>query len=255
MCPGSTRSTRRKASEPGQSEGVADMTLSPLAESALHELCAVWQPERDQTTPQEGGFDWMPGSHRVRVRAASRDVAGAERVRLSVETDFLQHVPVHESSFCNQLGFMANSRSTTCALVYPVKETLNENPSWPATLTMFSSVYAYADTTPSLARLLARMAIINRTTPKHFRTWHRNGWVVEARLMQAARRRPHATKYSPWQKPFMCHWEQPHPAGLTARSSSRSPRNMSAATSALRWLTGPAWQLKRRSVMTQPSLG
>ena len=90
-----------------------------LTGEILQQLVAIWQCEQSKISWHGDGFDWVPGSHLVKVRAFEKESDRGERVRLSIATDFLQNVPVEEKAFTRRLDAGAHFMTSTYSLVYP----------------------------------------------------------------------------------------------------------------------------------------
>ena len=73
------------------------MTSDQITNQILEEVASTWQAEGNETILTDSGFDWSPGSHTVHVRIAqnAKERNAPERYLLSVETDYLNSVPVY----------------------------------------------------------------------------------------------------------------------------------------------------------------
>ena len=154
------------------------MTQHALIQSALEQIMSVWQVDaKDLRGRGPKGFDWLPGSHLVSVRAVPfdlkdpsylmlQDMGGADPrengVRLSVTTRLLADFPMKSSRAVELLNAMAPMLSSTYSLVYPPQAFIEaaNGVAGPYDLELFSS--AYID--PNLARWIpnffAQMAIM-----------------------------------------------------------------------------------------------
>ena len=73
---------------------------SQIGQICLQEIASIWQVDDSAVKWVDGGFDWSPGSHLVRVRAFhNQKAATEERWRVSVEMAFLASVPIEDMKF------------------------------------------------------------------------------------------------------------------------------------------------------------
>jgi hypothetical protein len=130
---------------------------------ALTEIKRTWSVDEADVTPTEFGFDWLPGSHlvRVRIHEDERKSDGPKRFRISIRTDCLNSVPVHDMGFILKVSMAARSLAPTYALVYPPGEVVKKYfKAHPADMEMYSSAYVYDDTVKWTSGFLARMSIM-----------------------------------------------------------------------------------------------
>lgn len=154
------------------------MSQEALIENALKQILGVWQVEaKDVRDRGPKGFDWLPGSHLVSVRAVPFDpkdptylmlqgMGGAnprERgVRLSVTTRLITDFPIKSLKAVELINVMAPMLSSTYSLVYPPRafvEAANA-PEGPYDLELFSSVYIDPNLVGWLPSFFAQMAIM-----------------------------------------------------------------------------------------------
>jgi hypothetical protein len=127
----------------------------------LQEVAAIWQASGGQITWHDSSFDWIPGSHRVCVRAHQKDGDSRDRVRLWITTDFLQNVPVEKKGFRRLLGASAHFMTSTYSLVYPPEPIWKEYYGGQgAELSLFSTSYISQQTISWLPRFMAQMTIM-----------------------------------------------------------------------------------------------
>lgn len=154
------------------------MTQDVLIEGALEEILSVWQVDakylRDRGSK---GFDWLPGSHLVRVRAVPFDLkdpsylmlqgmGGAEPrengVRLSVTTRLLADFPVKSSRAVELLNVLTPILSSTYSLVYspPAFIEAANGAAAPHDLELFSSAYIDPNLAGWMPNFFAQLAIM-----------------------------------------------------------------------------------------------
>jgi hypothetical protein len=88
-----------------------------IGKTCLLTIASIWQVDDSAIKWVDGGFDWAPGSHLVRVRALSKDTA-EDRWRISVETDFLASIPIEDEKFI-ELTASLSSVAPTYSMQYP----------------------------------------------------------------------------------------------------------------------------------------
>ena len=131
---------------------------------ALNEIADTWCADNSDMRKEENGFDWLPGSHTVRVRASSHpsgDLAWSDRICICVRTDYLRAVPIENADFVVNVGLMSKFLSSGYSLVYvphEIRRKYGENK--PAELYLFSSAYVDQNTAGWLPRFLAHMALM-----------------------------------------------------------------------------------------------
>lgn len=150
--------------------------MDGITESALQQLLDIWQVDEADVKRGQNGFDWLPGSHVVRVRAIKAEAGNQQfemlnlyetadpasgRVRLSVETDVLTDVPAGPV-MANVISAIAPHISSSYALVHPPEAFMRE---WnlgneDRALSFFSSIYLSEELSGWLPRFLAQMALM-----------------------------------------------------------------------------------------------
>lgn len=154
------------------------MTQDALIESALEQILSVWQVDaKDLRGRGPKGFDWLPGSHLVSVRAVPFDlkdssylmlqgIGGADPrengVRLSVTTRLLVDFPIKSSRAVELLDAMAPMLSSTYSLVYEPQSFIeaSNGADGPYDLELFSSAYIDPNLAGWLPNLFAQLAIM-----------------------------------------------------------------------------------------------
>ena len=114
-----------------------------IGQIRLQEIASIWQVDAAAVKWVDGGFDWAPGSHLVRVCARSNEQAAAEeRWRVSVETDYLASVPVEDMKFIERIAASGFVTSTYSMQYLPPEFSFSEKLG-PKNrkLSLFSSVY------------------------------------------------------------------------------------------------------------------
>lgn len=130
---------------------------------ALSEIKRTWSVEEADITEREDGFDWLPGSHLVKVRIVedAREPVGVVRYRITVTTECLRAVPVHDMTFVRIAGLTGALRSPTYSQVFPPSEIVEQYfAGQPASMDLFSSAYVDDDTVKWTSGFLARMSIM-----------------------------------------------------------------------------------------------
>ena len=154
------------------------MSQTTLVERALDQICNIWQvEEKDVVARGPKGFDWLPGSHLVSVRAVMANkndrtyqmlsgMGGVEAraggIRLSIETKVVSDFPCTNMKVCDTLNLMAPLMSSTYSLVYPPAIFLRSRDIGEESydLSLFSSVYIDENLAGWLPRFFAQMAIM-----------------------------------------------------------------------------------------------
>lgn len=154
------------------------MTQDAIIEGVLEQILSVWQVDaKDLRGRGPKGFDWLPGSHLVSVRAVPFDLkdstylmlqgmGGADPrengVRLSVTTQLLADFPIKSSRAVELLNMMAPTLSSTYSLVYPPQAFLEagNGADGPYDLELFSSAYIDPDLAGWMPNFFAQMAIM-----------------------------------------------------------------------------------------------
>jgi hypothetical protein len=136
------------------------MSRNSVASDALRTIASIWQADESRTTWLDSGFDWVPGSHLVRVRAAQREGHDDGRWRISVRTDFLKSVPYPDDMFLQSMEKTLCRFTSTYCWFYPpasVRKLMQEPTE---TIEFFSSAYVGDDTLGWLPRFLAQTALL-----------------------------------------------------------------------------------------------
>lgn len=154
------------------------MKHDALIEGALEQILSVWQVgAKDLRGRGSKGFDWLPGSHLVSVRAVPFDLkdpsylmlqgmGGADPrengVRLSVTTRLLEDFPIKSSRTVELLNAMAPMLSSTYSLVYPPQAFIEaaNGADGPYDLELFSSAYIDPNLAGWVPNFFAQMAIM-----------------------------------------------------------------------------------------------
>jgi hypothetical protein len=137
------------------------MAAAEITEQALHEIATIWQTESSETVWLKSGFDWTPGSHLVRVRVDDEGGQSAGRIRLSVETELLNDIPVEKQAFRNLVGATSLFITSSYSLVYPPADVWEKfGGGAPAPLTMFSSAYISEELLGWLPAFFAQLAVM-----------------------------------------------------------------------------------------------
>lgn len=154
------------------------MTQDALIENALGQILGVWQVDaKDLRGRGPKGFDWLPGSHLVSVRAVPFDLkdptylmlqgmGGANPrdggVRLSVTTRLIADFPIKIKKAVELINVMAPMLSSTYSLVYPPQEFVKgaNAPESPYDLELFSSIYIDQNLVGWLPNFFSQMAIM-----------------------------------------------------------------------------------------------
>jgi hypothetical protein len=136
-----------------------------IGEISLQTIASIWQVDDSATKWVDGGFDWTPGSHLVRVRALpNENPATEDRWRISVETDFLQSVPIEDMKFIELTASRSGVLASTYSMQYPPVEIWKKHPNRKnPKLSLFSSVYVDPELVHWLSTFLAREAIVEVT--------------------------------------------------------------------------------------------
>jgi hypothetical protein len=137
--------------------------MSAMRNVAIEEIAQTWSISDSELSLQENGFDWLPGSHTVRVRifGDERKSSCPERFRIGVTTDYLRSVPVDNDKFVRMVGIMSKFLSSTYSMAYPPFDIWKEFfDAKPADMKLFSSAYVDEAIAGWLPTFLARMAIV-----------------------------------------------------------------------------------------------
>lgn len=154
------------------------MKQEELIQTALEQIISVWQADATSLRHRDPqGFDWLPGSHLVRVRAAEAEqedldetvlgtMGGASPrpggIRLSVTTKLLLNFPNYDRRAVEILNSLAPSLSSTYSLVYPSHELIKilEATDRSCDLELFSSIYIDENLVGWLPKFFAQMSIM-----------------------------------------------------------------------------------------------
>jgi hypothetical protein len=129
-----------------------------IGEICLQEIALIWQVDAAAVKWVDGGFDWTPGSHLVRVRARSNEQAASEeRWRVSVETDYLASIPVEDMKFIERVA-VSSLATSTYSMQYPPAGEIRAEKN--RKLSLFSSVYVSPELLQWLPQFFAREAIV-----------------------------------------------------------------------------------------------
>jgi hypothetical protein len=132
----------------------------PAIAEIIKEITQVWCVEDSERRELENGFEWLPGSHAVRVRVA-RHVERPDRIRIWITTDYLRSVPVENADFVRSVGLMSEIECCGYSLAYPPLDVWKKYfDNRPAELELFSSAYVDQHTAGWLPGFLALIAII-----------------------------------------------------------------------------------------------
>ena len=135
-----------------------------IGQICLQEIASIWQVDAAAVKWVDGGFDWAPGSHLVRVRARSNEQAASEeRWRVSVETDYLASVPVEDTKFIERIA-LSSLVTSTYSMQYPPPEISEKLDPEKRKLSLFTSVYVSPDLLQWLPKFFAREAIVQVAT-------------------------------------------------------------------------------------------
>lgn len=134
-----------------------------LGSRALKDIADLWLVNSATSVWSENGFDWWPGDFCVSVRATRRqDDHVPETWCVSIRTDFLKDVPVHDERFVTLTAMTSQFFSSTYAWVYPPTEIWAEHGEKGTRPRLWFSSSAYV--TPAeidwLPSFLARMSIM-----------------------------------------------------------------------------------------------
>jgi len=136
---------------------------SALRDHALDEIKKAWRVDDADVTPHEKGFDWLPGSHTVRVRMwKDIETPGPERWRLLVTTDLLRELPPPDTMFIRNANHLASVLCPTYSVIYPPKAILKRYYDGESgNMEFFASAYLYEHLgTEWLPAFFAQMSIL-----------------------------------------------------------------------------------------------
>jgi hypothetical protein len=166
-----------------------------VQEAALSEILRAWSVDNADVAPTKAGFDWLPGSHMVRVRISEDErKSQPPRYRISITTDFIRSVPVHDPAFVRKAGVFAGSLCPTYSPVFPPSEVVKKYfDGQPIDMQLFGSAYVDETTAPWLVGFLARVSIIQPSFAERVSEPMRDEFGVGVPAFAAAARRadPH----------------------------------------------------------------
>jgi hypothetical protein len=134
-----------------------------IVSEALIEIADLWKVDPARSIPTDDGFDWWPGDFKVSVSATRRtDGYVPETWMLSVKTDFLKEIPVHNDRFVRFAGSISGVYGSTYAWVYPPAEVWDHHgvPGTRPQLWFANTAYLTSENASWLPRFLAQMSIL-----------------------------------------------------------------------------------------------
>lgn len=133
-----------------------------LRDSFLETVTPLWNIQPSELKLVENGFEWLPGSHLVRVfvHEDARKLVEPPPLRISISTAYRRCVPVRDRKFVELAGYSANLSCPTYSWVYPPVELEDILGGHPTDLELFASVYVDESTSGWLPRFFARMSIM-----------------------------------------------------------------------------------------------
>lgn len=129
----------------------------------LEVAAPIWDAQDSEFVLIEDGFEWLPGSHTVRVHVHpdARKLHDAPGLRIAINTDYRRSVPVDSEQFVRLTGVSAALCCPTYSWVYPPAEVAKEfYGSHPTDMHLFASAYIDEHTKEWLPAFLARMSIM-----------------------------------------------------------------------------------------------
>jgi hypothetical protein len=137
------------------------MPRNSVPNDSLRTIASIWQVDESKSTWLDSGFDWVPGSHLVQVRAIQKGEGNDDdRWRISVQTDFLKSVPLSDELFLKRMGMTSAHLTSTYCWVYPPAQIRKLADTQHHQISFFSSVYVGEDTLGWLPRFLAQTALM-----------------------------------------------------------------------------------------------
>lgn len=135
---------------------------SSIRESALEQISRTWSVDDADVRVHEHGFDWLPGSHLVRVRLYKNiETPAPERFRLTIDTSYLRNLPEQDAAFVQNASELARHHCPTYSIVYPPAAIVRQHfDGHAADMHLFSSAYISEENVGWLPGFLARMAIM-----------------------------------------------------------------------------------------------
>lgn len=145
---------------------------SAIRDSALEQIARTWSVDETDVTPHEHGFDWLPGSHAVRVRIYKDvETPGPERFRLTITTGYLRNLPAQDAMFVRNASLITKLHCPTYSLIYPPTPIIEKHfDGHAADMNLFSSAYISEGTAGWLPGFLARMSIMQPIDAELFST-------------------------------------------------------------------------------------
>ena len=136
-----------------------------IGKTCLQTIASIWQVDDLAVKWVNGGFDWRPGSHLVRVRASSNEKSATEeRWRISVQTDFLASAPIEDTKFIKFIAAQSGLLTSIYSMQYPPSEMWKKHSNGETPkLSLFSSVYVDPELVQWLPRFLAQEALVQVT--------------------------------------------------------------------------------------------
>jgi hypothetical protein len=128
----------------------------------LNQIKRAWSVEDADVAQCPDGFDWLPGSHLVKVRVQENDQF---RSRITIATDFAHSVPVHKKTFVQGVVEMAYMICPSFSAVYPPGNIAADGA---PRLNFFASAYVDEGTASWLPAFLARLSILQPVVAERF---------------------------------------------------------------------------------------
>ena len=136
----------------------ADQDFS--AERMLRAVIDVLRPDADDLAFTEDGFDWWPGSHRVRVSCRPERVDGQLAYKLSMSTAFLKDFGVQNSQLV-ALASLCSAQAPTYGWVLPTNPFLQDpDDDGASTVSFHAAVRVWPETAGWLPRFFAQLAVL-----------------------------------------------------------------------------------------------
>jgi hypothetical protein len=134
-----------------------------IASRALKTLAELWNVTDARSRWRDDGFDWWPGDFRVSVSVFRRvDGYVPETWMLTVRTDFLKDVPIHDENFVQLAATTSRFFTSTYAWVYPSAEVWAQHGQSDASprLWFLNTSYLTDENVEWLSGFTARMSIM-----------------------------------------------------------------------------------------------
>jgi len=137
------------------------MRRNSIPNDSLKTIASIWQVDESQSTWLDSGFDWVPGSHLVRVRASQKGEGHDDDCwRISVQTNFLKSVPLSDDQVLQRMASTLSHLTSTYCWEYPPAHVRKRAGDQPQKIGFFSAVYVGEDTLGWLPRFLAQTALM-----------------------------------------------------------------------------------------------